>query len=271
MSPNEILEALIASGTPTRLVVEVARIFEQIEGDFARRERDRIRKRNQRSRPRTSMEFRGHPRTSADSPLAKKEMSPHTPLKEKNSTPIPFASRTADDQSQRDIRDDLFKHGLQMLAEMTGKTPDSCRSLVGKWLKAVDDEAIHILGAIEDAHRNQIADPVSWIFERLKPFMRGQLYGHRKQKTTRDVGEELVAELRTTAGSKADNRGGHNGCNSHAVGISGNGQGLLTGIFDDAGANIVPISARGGDAGMFADSRGSPAIQIIPPNGRTNR
>lgn len=45
-------------------------------------------------------------------------------------------------------------------AAITGKTPDSCRSLIGKWLKTVNDEAIHILGAIEDAERNRIADPV---------------------------------------------------------------------------------------------------------------
>ena len=46
---------------------------------------------------------------------------------------------------------------------MTGKTPDSCRSLVGKWLKSVNDEAIYVLAAIEDAERNKIADPVPWI------------------------------------------------------------------------------------------------------------
>lgn len=63
----------------------------------------------------------------------------------------------------RDVRADLFGKGLQTLAKITGKTPDSCRSLVGKWLKSVSDEAIHVLGAIEDAERNRVADPVAWI------------------------------------------------------------------------------------------------------------
>src|SRR6476469_9994252 len=49
--------------------------------------------------------------------------------------------------SARDIRADLFGKGLKTLAAITGKTPDSCRSLVGKWLKLVNDEAIHVLGA----------------------------------------------------------------------------------------------------------------------------
>lgn len=69
----------------------------------------------------------------------------------------------------RDIRKDLFGKGLTTLAEITGKTPDSCRSLVGRWLKSVNDEAIHVLGAIENAERNRVADPVAWINRALAP------------------------------------------------------------------------------------------------------
>jgi hypothetical protein len=70
--------------------------------------------------------------------------------------------------SARDIRADLFSKGLKTLAEITGKTPDSCRSLLGKWLKFVNDEAIHVLGAIEDAERNRVADPVAWVTRALQ-------------------------------------------------------------------------------------------------------
>jgi hypothetical protein len=70
--------------------------------------------------------------------------------------------------SARDVRADLFNKGLKSLAAMTGKTPDSCRSLLGKWLKSVNDEAIHVLGAIEDAERNRVADPVAWINRALQ-------------------------------------------------------------------------------------------------------
>jgi hypothetical protein len=68
-----------------------------------------------------------------------------------------------------DPRTKLFSESLRTLASITGKTPDSCRSLVGRWLKIVNDEAIHVIAAIEDAERNRIADPVAWINQSLKP------------------------------------------------------------------------------------------------------
>jgi 5-methylcytosine-specific restriction endonuclease McrA len=80
----------------------------------------------------------------------------------------PDANASAGEPTTTDIRKSLFSRGLRMLAETTGKTPDSCRSLVGKWLQTANDEAIHVLGLIEDAHRNNVADPVSWITVRLK-------------------------------------------------------------------------------------------------------
>jgi hypothetical protein len=67
-----------------------------------------------------------------------------------------------------DARTDLFRRGLGTLARITGKTPDSCRSLVGQWLKLVNDEAIHVTAAIEDAERNRVADPVPWIKRHLE-------------------------------------------------------------------------------------------------------
>lgn len=71
-------------------------------------------------------------------------------------------------KAPRDYRADLFGRGLKTLAEMTGKTPDSCRSTVGKWLKLVEDEAIHVLAAIDDCERNRYADPVGRIFKTLQ-------------------------------------------------------------------------------------------------------
>jgi hypothetical protein len=51
---------------------------------------------------------------------------------------------------------------------LTGKGPDACRSFVGKCLKAAGDDAITVLGLIEDAERNQVVDPSAWIAARLK-------------------------------------------------------------------------------------------------------
>ena len=65
-----------------------------------------------------------------------------------------------------DHRKRLFDEGLQKLARLTGKGPDSCRAFVGKCLKAAGDDAVIVLGLIEDAERNQVADPSAWIAAR---------------------------------------------------------------------------------------------------------
>jgi len=67
-----------------------------------------------------------------------------------------------------DHRKRLFDEGLPKLAKITGKGPDACRSFVGKCLKASGDDAITVLGLIEDAERNQAVDPSAWIASRLK-------------------------------------------------------------------------------------------------------
>jgi len=66
-----------------------------------------------------------------------------------------------------DFRKKLFNEGLSKLATMTGKGPDACRSFVGKCLQAAGDDAVTVLGLIEDAERNQVVDPSAWIRSRL--------------------------------------------------------------------------------------------------------
>jgi len=91
----------------------------------------------------------------------------------------------------RDIRADLFGKGLQILARITGKTPDSCRSLVGRWLKSANDEAIHVLAAIEDAERNRVADPVAWINRAiLSKFTNG-----KPKRTVQDAARDLLEQF----------------------------------------------------------------------------
>jgi hypothetical protein len=67
-----------------------------------------------------------------------------------------------------DHRKRLFDEGLSKLARMTGKGPDACRSFVGKCLSAAGDDAVVVLGLIEDAERNKVVDPSAWIAARLK-------------------------------------------------------------------------------------------------------
>jgi hypothetical protein len=78
-----------------------------------------------------------------------------------------------------DHRKRLFDEGLPKLATMTGKGPDACRSFVGKCLKAAGDDAVTVLGLIEDAERNKVVDPSAWIVSRLKPTENG----HGKPKS----------------------------------------------------------------------------------------
>lgn len=67
-----------------------------------------------------------------------------------------------------DPRARLFDEGLRKLAELTGKGADSCRSFVGQCLKVAKDDASVVLGVIDDAHRNRVADAGAWIMARLR-------------------------------------------------------------------------------------------------------
>lgn len=82
--------------------------------------------------------------------------------KESNSEPIGSGPANADP------RDRLFDEGLKKVADLTGKGVDSCRSFVGQCLKVAKDDASVVLGAIDDAHRNRVADAGAWIMARLK-------------------------------------------------------------------------------------------------------
>jgi hypothetical protein len=67
-----------------------------------------------------------------------------------------------------DPRTRLFREGLATVGRLTGKGPDACRSFVGKCLKEAGDDAIVVLGLIEDAERNRVVDPSAWIARCLK-------------------------------------------------------------------------------------------------------
>lgn len=97
---------------------------------------------------------------------------------------------SASDAAASDPRTRLFRDGLAKLAAMTGKGPDACRSFVGKCLKAASDDAVTVLGLIEDAERNQVADPSAWIAARLK----GPDHGKPKASIIQ-AADNLIAKL----------------------------------------------------------------------------
>jgi hypothetical protein len=97
-----------------------------------------------------------------------------------------------------DHRKRLFDEGLKKLAAMTGKGPDACRSFVGKCLSAAADDAVTVLGLIEDAERNQIANPSAWISARLKP-----TGPPGKPNTAFRQGQSVMKEIRDELGQFA--------------------------------------------------------------------
>jgi hypothetical protein len=109
-----------------------------------------------------------------------------------------------------DPRKRLFDEGLPKLAAMTGKGPDACRSFVGKCLKAASDDAITVLGLIEDAERNRVADPSAWIAARLKstgPPAKPLTEHQRKQHQTKEILDELANFAAGRGGSGDPNPG----------------------------------------------------------------
>jgi hypothetical protein len=111
------------------------------------------------------------------------------------------AASAAGAEAPIDHRKRLFSEGLSKLSTMTGKGPDACRSFVGKCLKAASDDAVTVLGLIEDAERNQVIDPSAWIAARLKPTD----IGHGKPKSA--IIQAADDLCRTIAGFDGPSRG----------------------------------------------------------------
>lgn len=67
-----------------------------------------------------------------------------------------------------DTRTRLFREGIPKLARITGKPVDRLKPIVGKWLRDHQDDAVAVLRAIEDAERNRVVEPVTWISASLR-------------------------------------------------------------------------------------------------------
>ena len=105
--------------------------------------------------------FRQRERNVSETPPEQKQIT-EPEQRQKDSTAIAVGAEAPDHRKR------LFNEGLAKLASLTGKGPDACRSFVAKCLKAAQDDAVTVLGLIEDAERNQVVDPSAWIAARLK-------------------------------------------------------------------------------------------------------
>lgn len=81
---------------------------------------------------------------------------------------FPVGAPEAPSEGPLDARTALFRVGLAMMANMTGRPADRLRPILGKWLKATNDDALAVSRAIEDADRMRAADPISWVEKALR-------------------------------------------------------------------------------------------------------
>lgn len=63
----------------------------------------------------------------------------------------------------------LFGDGLNVLASISGKSAQSLRSQVGRWVQMSGKDHVAILRLIQSARDQNIIDPVAWIEASLKP------------------------------------------------------------------------------------------------------
>jgi uncharacterized protein YdaU (DUF1376 family) len=120
---------------------------------------------------------------------ARASSQPQSPSQQKDSEADASGAEAPVDHRKR-----LFGEGLAKLARITGKGPDACRSFVGKCLKAAGDDAVVVLGLIEDAERNQTVNPTAWIVSRLQPT--GNPNGRRTvHDAARDLHESLLSRI----------------------------------------------------------------------------
>jgi len=165
-------------------------LAEENERLLLKREQARIRKRNQRSRHALQRD------TVQSAPIS--QSLPESPQLT-NGQIVEQNQQSGHEKERdlfghfpvRDIRKDLFDHGIPAIVRMTGKTPDSARALIGRWLALVNDEAVQVIGLIEDAARNNIADATGWIEGQL----RGRQRNGKGKPTLSEVCDNLMAEL----------------------------------------------------------------------------
>lgn len=71
-------------------------------------------------------------------------------------------------EQARAFRRDLLTRGAALICANTGRSQRSALALIGHWLAIAQDEAVVVLGLIEDADGRELADFTSWVDRRLQ-------------------------------------------------------------------------------------------------------
>ncbi|WP_457104328.1 hypothetical protein [Methylobacterium sp. P5_C11] len=71
-------------------------------------------------------------------------------------------------EQARAFRRELLTRGAALICANTGRSQRSALALIGHWLAIAHDEAVVVLGLIEDADGRELADFTSWVDRRLQ-------------------------------------------------------------------------------------------------------
>ena len=84
---------------------------------------------------------------------------------------VPGSIVTQDDidRAVRSAREALFSDGLAIVARLTGKSEGQSRSIVGGWLRALDDDCAALMAKLREAESRNPADPMAWISAACRP------------------------------------------------------------------------------------------------------
>ena len=88
----------------------------------------------------------------------------------------------------------LFRQGLDWLAKVTGKTPNSLRGLVGTWLKTAQNDHRLVFEIMADAQKLNIAAPQAWIIKSL-----AQRAGSSGQQAAAATQADIAARIERSA------------------------------------------------------------------------
>lgn len=180
MSVATFIKALRAAGVPAEQILDAVETMEQ----------ERLAKGRARTAKCRNAKRNGDVTHVTDvTNVTAKENTPHTPLKENNSSSTLRYDEGAA-SAPLDSRTLLFRDGLRTLADLSGRPETKLRSLLGKWLKACDDDALRVLSVIAKAKQDRPASPVEWIEKHFQPKPQGN--GHARQSGS----EQMLDELR---------------------------------------------------------------------------
>jgi hypothetical protein len=178
-NPASLIARLAAEGVSPELLGEVAMALATAQAAAQaierRRATDRERQAKRRESHVMSRDVTGQTVTPRTAPNDPSPCPPHTPpitpTPNTHSDPVGPGSPSAEPTAAAepaDPRRELFGRGKQTVRKLTGRAMDGCGSLIGKWLKITNDDAVIVLAVIDDAVARELANPIPWIEQTLR-------------------------------------------------------------------------------------------------------